>query len=81
LNELDVVRLTVDLPSARLRRGAIGTIVHVFHHPDLAYELEFVDRLGRTRAQVTVQADQIEPAGTAPRTRDRGAVTTRAAGD
>ena len=55
-----VVRLTVDLAELALERGALGTVLVVFTEPSLAYEVEFVDALGRTRAQQPLRPDQIE---------------------
>jgi hypothetical protein len=59
--ELDVVTLTTDLPGDGLRAGEIGTVVHVFHRPYTAYEVEFTDSDGMTTAMVTLTADQIRP--------------------
>jgi hypothetical protein len=59
VRELDVVALNVDLPDNGLRAGETGTVVHVFHRPHTAYEVEFTDRDGRTLAMVTLTADQI----------------------
>ena len=62
LKELDVVALVKDLPEHALRRGSVGTIVHV-HSPapgrPPAYEVEFVDRDGKTYALVTLQAQDV----------------------
>ena len=60
LNMHAAVRLTVDLPKDALRRGAIGAVVAIFSEPTLAYEVEFVDALGRTLAQVTLREEEIE---------------------
>ena len=61
-NELDVVTLTVDLPEDGLPAGATGTVVHIFHRPYTAYEVEFTDSDGTTTAMVTVTADQLRAA-------------------
>ena len=61
--ELDAVMLTEDLPAVGLTAGTIGTVVHVFRMPDLAYEVEFTDQDGATVALVTVRAGQIGPVG------------------
>jgi Domain of unknown function (DUF4926) len=58
VRELDVVTLTRDLPEQGLAAGAIGTVVHVFSKPNVAYEVEFADEDGRTKAMVTLTADQ-----------------------
>jgi hypothetical protein len=59
--ELDVVRLTTDLPQDGLATGAIGTVVHIFRTPSTAYEVEFVDDLGKTVAMTTLAEDVLEP--------------------
>jgi hypothetical protein len=59
VRELDVVALATDLPGEGLNTGDIGTVVHVFHKPYTAYEVEFTDPDGRTIAMVTLTADQI----------------------
>jgi hypothetical protein len=61
-NELDVVTLTTDLPEDGLPAGSIGTVVHIFHRPHTAYEVEFTDADGSTTAMVTVTADQLRAA-------------------
>lgn len=61
-NELDTVTLTTDLPEEGLRAGATGTVVHLFHRPYTAYEVEFTDADGATTAMVTLTADQLRPA-------------------
>ena len=52
IREHDVVALTEDLPSERLVRGQVGTVVHVYGPDD--FEVEFADRDGRTYAMATV---------------------------
>lgn len=62
LKELDVVALVNDVPARALRRGSVGTIVHVHaattNRPP-AYEVEFVDRDGKTYALLTLQAQDL----------------------
>lgn len=55
----DVVELVTDLPDEGLARGSVGTIVHVFHRPEVAYEVEFADEGGRTVATVALTADWV----------------------
>jgi hypothetical protein len=59
--ELDVVTLAVDLPDDDLRAGDTGTVVYLFENPATAYEVEFLDAEGSTRAIVTLTADQLRP--------------------
>ncbi|HRQ33043.1 MAG TPA: DUF4926 domain-containing protein [Anaerolineales bacterium] len=54
---LDVVALTDDLPEHELKRGQVGTVVEVLA-PD-AFEVEFVDKEGRTYAELAVKADHL----------------------
>ena len=58
VRELDVIALNTDLPGDGLRAGDTGTVVHIFHRPRTAYEVEFTDSDGRTVAMVTLAADQ-----------------------
>ena len=57
----DVVELTTDLPAEGLPAGSVGTVVHIFHEPDLAYEVEFADDDGRTIAMVPLTPDKLRP--------------------
>jgi hypothetical protein len=57
LHLLEVVALTEDLPTHRLRRGQVGTIVEILA-PDV-YEVEFSDDHGHTYAQLALPADQL----------------------
>lgn len=58
--ELDVVRLTTDLPEDGLAAGAVGTVVHIFRTPSTAYEVEFVDDDGVTLAMTTLTEGMLE---------------------
>ncbi len=60
---LDVVELTVDLPEEGLQAGAVGTVVHIFREPSLAYEVEFADNDGRTIAMLPLTSEQIRSCG------------------
>lgn len=56
VKELDLVALLQDIPSEKLTRGDIGTIVD---DPGNGYYLvEFSDRLGQTYALLTLQPEQ-----------------------
>jgi hypothetical protein len=59
----DVVVLRRDLPEHGLVRGTKGTVVSVFEHPSLAYEIEFCDDAGRSIVQVALRPDDLD-AGT-----------------
>ena len=57
--ELDVVVLDKELPDLGLRRGDLGTVVHVYE-PD-GVEVEFVTASGRTEALVTLGIRDVRP--------------------
>ena len=57
--ELDVVVLDKELPDHGLRRGDLGTVVHVYE-PD-GLEVEFVTASGRTEALVTLNVGDVRP--------------------
>lgn len=57
IHENDVIALLVDLPDSGLRRGDMGTVVHVFDttedHPR-GFMIEFVDQSGSTQALIDI---------------------------
>jgi len=57
IHENDVIALLIDLPDSGLRRGDMGTVVHVFettkHHPR-GFIVEFIDESGRTQAEIDI---------------------------
>jgi Domain of unknown function (DUF4926) len=59
LDLLEMVIATVDLPNEKVMPGDLGTIVQVYATPHLAYEVEFVNPDGATRALMTLTPDQI----------------------
>ena len=54
---LDVVALTKDIPTHRLRRGQVGTIVEELA-PNV-FEVEFSDNHGRTYAMLPLDSKQL----------------------
>jgi hypothetical protein len=56
-NELDTVVLNRDVPEHGLRRGDLGTIVHLYE-PD-GLEVEFVTGAGTTQAVVTLSTSDV----------------------
>lgn len=57
IHENDVVALLVDKPHEGLRRGDIGTVVHVFDSTDdhpRGFVIEFVDESGTVQAQTDI---------------------------
>jgi len=60
IREHDSVVLNEDLPSAGLKAGDIGTVVHI-HQRAAGYEVEFMTLAGETVAVVTLLPTQIRP--------------------
>lgn len=58
IQELDLVALLTDRPAVGLRRGDVGTIVHIYSSNDL-YEVEFINANGDTVAVETLNADEV----------------------
>ncbi|MDX1962308.1 MAG: DUF4926 domain-containing protein [Pirellulales bacterium] len=58
ITEHSLVALDCETPNARLSRGDVGTVVHVYDS-GLAYEVEFVDGGGKTVALLTLEATAV----------------------
>ena len=56
---LDSVALVEDLPSRKLKRGEVGTVVEILA-PGV-YEVEFCDDEGQTYAELALRSDQLVP--------------------
>ncbi len=56
---LETIIATVNIPDQRVLAGDLGTIVEVYADPTPAYDIEFVNADGSTRALVTLSPDQI----------------------
>lgn len=59
IQELDLVAITTDRPAIGLRRGDVGTVVHVYGSSDL-YEVEFIYANGETVGLETLNADEVQ---------------------
>jgi hypothetical protein len=59
LNLLDTVIATVNVPDQHVLAGDLGAIVEIYDRPHLAYEVEFVNPDGSTRALLTLAPDQV----------------------
>ena len=57
IKELDVVALLTAFLEERLRKGAIGTVVHVYNNN--FYEVKFADMKGQTYAILTLPAEKL----------------------
>jgi diaminopimelate epimerase len=63
MKRLDTVRLNQDLPDEGLHAGAVGVIVDVHTtSPHYAYEVEFVNDDGSTKALVALRQEQLNRA-------------------
>ncbi|MFD2569963.1 DUF4926 domain-containing protein [Spirosoma soli] len=58
IQELDLVALLTDRPAIGLRRGDVGTVVHIYGSGDL-YEVEFINAKGDTVGVETLNADEV----------------------
>jgi Domain of unknown function (DUF4926) len=58
INLLDVVALTVDIPEYNLTKGQVGTVVEILAS-GTAFEVEFIDREGRTYESVGLRPDRL----------------------
>ncbi len=59
LDLLETVIATVNLPDHNVLAGDIGSIVEIYTSPSRAYEVEFVNSDGTTRALLTLAPDQV----------------------
>ena len=53
----DTIALLENIPDEKLRRGNVGTIVHI-HNDGEAFEVEFADKSERTYALLALTPDQ-----------------------
>ena len=58
-NEYDSVRICKDY-NERVKKGDVGVVVMLFTMPNEAYEVEFLDENGYTKAVCTLQPDDLE---------------------
>ena len=59
LNLLETVIITVNIPDHGVLAGDLGTVVDLYTNPNLAYEVEFVNPDGSTRALLTLAPSQV----------------------
>ena len=58
-SEYETIVLLKDLPEEGLKKGDLGAIIMVYSAPHEAYEVEFVDLDGVTKAQLALLPDEI----------------------
>jgi len=56
---LETIIVTANFPDHQVLAGDLGTIVEIYNKPRLAYEVEFVNPDGSTRALLTLLPDQV----------------------
>ena len=59
LNLLDTVIAATNFPQYKVLAGDLGAIVEIYAEPSLAYEVEFVNPDGSTRALLTLAPSQV----------------------
>lgn len=59
-DELDTVVLTHDIKEYGLKKGDLGTVVHLYDDKK-AFEVEFVAASGKTIAVITLSSQDIRP--------------------
>lgn len=59
LKLLETVIATTNFPEHKVLAGDLGTVVEVYSVPDRAYEVEFVNPDGSTRALLTLARQQV----------------------
>ena len=59
LNLLDTVIAATNFPEYKVLAGDLGAVVEVYTAPSLAYEVEFVNPDGSTRALLTLAPSQV----------------------
>ena len=65
LKILDTIIITVNIPDHRVLAGDIGTVVEIYTKPHLAFDVEFVNPDGSTRALLTLAPEQVRPLSSA----------------
>jgi hypothetical protein len=58
IREHDTVALIEDIPAEKLSKGDVGAVVHIYHG-GAAFEVEFFDERGKTKAVATVPAPSV----------------------
>ena len=61
-NDIDVVKTLIDFPNEKIKKEEIGTVVMPYSEPHEAYEVEFVNDDGTTKAIFTILPEHIEKA-------------------
>ena len=59
-DELECVKTLKDFPEHGITKGEIGVVVIAFTNPNEAYEVEFSDVSGRTKAMFPILPEYLE---------------------
>ena len=59
LNLLDTVIAATNFPEYKVLAGDLGAVVEIYTAPSLAYEVEFINPDGSTRALLTLAPSQV----------------------
>ena len=59
-NDLDVVKTLIDFPDENIKKGEVGAVVMPYSKPHEAYEVEFVNDDGTTKAMFAILPEHIE---------------------
>lgn len=59
MNLLDTVIAMANFPEHKVLAGDLGAVVEVYAAPSLAYEVEFINPDGSTRALLTLAPSQV----------------------
>jgi hypothetical protein len=60
IQELDVVRLKIDIENTAMKSGMWGTVVLVHASDEPTYEVEFCDKQGQTIGTAALSEHQID---------------------
>ena len=58
--ELQVVKVLINFNDENIRAGDTGTVVFCFTKPSEAYEVEFINDDGSTKAMFAIQSEYLE---------------------
>jgi len=59
-NELEVVKTLISFPEEGIDKGEIGAVIDVYTRPEEAYEVEFVNEDGTTKAMFAILPEHLE---------------------
>ena len=57
--EYDTIIVSKDYPDYKIKKGDTGVIVMIYTKPNLAYEVEFSDEVGRTIVSFPIREEEL----------------------